>query len=242
MTALLASVRDRREAAIAIAAGCDWLDLKAPEAGALGALAVDSVTEIVASYRGQIPISATIGDCWDIPQAIPFRVAQYARTGVDYLKLGLFVDRLNGALETAFRVALATFPRLIAVCFAEAMPTHDDVARLAALGFQGVMLDTADKSSGALPDHVRLDDLRQFVTVGQAARLVVGLAGGLRATDIAALLPLRADYLGFRGALCHRHDRSAGIDPNAMLTIRSLLSARPPAAPVKHEESRYGLA
>jgi uncharacterized protein (UPF0264 family) len=67
MTALLASVRDLAEATIVVDAGCDWLDLKEPRAGALGAVPLEIVREILRRYQGTLPISATIGDCWATP-------------------------------------------------------------------------------------------------------------------------------------------------------------------------------
>lgn len=235
MTALLASVRNLTEAKLAVDAGCDWLDLKEPKAGALGAVPVNVISEVVRRYQGQLPISATIGDCWNTPNVIPARVEAFAATGVDYLKLGLFVDRITGELERALCAAITVMPNLIAVCFAEAPPTEGDVARLAALGFKGVMLDTADKLRGALPQWLEFAALKGFVAAARRERLLVGLAGGLRASDIAQLLPLGADYLGFRSALC-AGQRTEALDSNAIVNIRSLLGR------VIHEESNHGLA
>jgi len=41
------------------------------------------------------------------------------------------------------------------------------------------------------------------------------------------LLLLAPDYLGFRGALCARHDRRAGLDPAALSLIRGLIPHDP---------------
>ncbi|MSR13471.1 MAG: hypothetical protein EXR86_02705 [Gammaproteobacteria bacterium] len=241
MTALLASVRTLREASIAVDAGCDWLDLKEPRTGALGALPRACIARIVARFHGQLPISATIGDCWDRPKLIPARVAALTSTGVDYLKVGLFVDQISTELECALRAAIAIMPRLIAVCFVEAVPRPRDVARLATFGFVGVMLDTADKVGGALPTRVPATALQQFVGAAREHRLLVGLAGSLRTRDVAELLPLGADYLGFRGALCQGQLRTAALAPEAIRTIRRLL-APTPAAHTTNEESNHGMA
>jgi (5-formylfuran-3-yl)methyl phosphate synthase len=224
MTALLASVRNLEEANLVVAAGCDWLDLKEPSAGALGALSVACVAEIVTRYHGRLPISATIGDCWDSPGEIPVQVSTMMATGVDYLKIGLFADRITIELERALRTAISAKPELIAVCFAEAFPESGDIARLAALGFKGVMLDTANKSQGALSERVSLTALAWFISIVHGHGLLAGLAGGLRAQDIADLLPLEADYLGFRTALCRDRRRTAELDRTAIANVRHLLT------------------
>ena len=60
-------------------------------------------------------------------------------------------------------------------------------------------------------------------TLAKKYSLICGLAGSLRAEDIAVLLPLEANYLGFRGALCADHNRIQTIDTHALQTIRQLL-------------------
>ena len=44
------------------------------------------------------------------------------------------------------------------------------------------------------------------------------------------LLLVRPDVLGFRGALCHNHDRAAGLDPQCMSLIRDLIPRERPDA------------
>ena len=85
--------------------------------------------------------------------------------------------------------------------FADAMPAFDAVAAAAAIGARGIMLDTANKSSGSLRTHLVARDLSAFVAHAKAHGLMVGLAGSLAAEDVAPLLALRPDLLGFRGAL-----------------------------------------
>jgi len=53
--------------------------------------------------------------------------------------------------------------------------------------------------------------------------LLCGLAGSLCETDIDTLLPLGADYLGFRGALCAGGLRTDGIDAAALARVRGRL-------------------
>src|SRR3954447_6716394 len=90
MTLLLASVTGPDEAALMVAHGADIIDLKDPSNGALGALAPDVVRATVAAVHGRRPVSAVTGNLPMEPEAIVAAVETMARTGVDYVKVGLF--------------------------------------------------------------------------------------------------------------------------------------------------------
>ena len=62
MTQMLASVVNLEEALIALEAGTDIIDLKNPAQGALGALLLTVIRDIVMALAGAVPVSATIGD------------------------------------------------------------------------------------------------------------------------------------------------------------------------------------
>lgn len=232
MTGMLASVSNLDEALLVEDLGVDVIDLKQPARGALGALDLGSVAAIVAALRPETVVSATVGDLPMQPDSVFDAVVAMAATGVDYVKIGLFpggdwrgcIDRLS---------ALTGKRRLIAVLFADTRPDLSVVAGLADAGFRGVMLDTMNKGAGALPQWLTCDELREFVRLARSRSLLTGLAGSLRLEDIATLLPLEADYLGFRGALCQRHHRVAGLDADRVAAIRLHLAAKGNAAIVK---------
>jgi dihydroneopterin aldolase len=220
MTMLLASVTGPGEAETAVAGGADIIDLKDPEAGALGALPVAVVRQAVAAIAGRRPSSAVAGDLPMQAETVVRAVAALAETGVDYVKVGLFPDgRRREAIAALAELARRT--KLIGVIFADreedSRALLDD---LAAAGFAGAMLDTADKEGGRLTTIVPPAGLAGFVLAARAKGLLVGLAGKLEAPDVPRLLPLAADFLGFRGALCAAHDRRAGLDPEALARIR----------------------
>jgi uncharacterized protein (UPF0264 family) len=229
MTALLASVRDLDEAELACAGGCGWLDFKEPAQGALGAVPLVVAAAAVYRHAGHLPLSATIGDCWETPAEIPPRVRALAALGMPYIKVGLFAGTLSDALSTALRAAAAETHGLIAVCFAEDPPGPAQIAELARLGCRGIMLDTADKQRGTLCDLLPLPRLAAFLREARAQSLLTGLAGSLRAQHVAPLLDLAPDYLGFRGALCGGHARSAALDPDAVRAVRALFRPSLPA-------------
>ncbi|HMM77771.1 MAG TPA: (5-formylfuran-3-yl)methyl phosphate synthase [Gammaproteobacteria bacterium] len=238
MTALLASVRSLAEARLVAAGGADWIDLKEPAAGALGAVAPETVTAVARAYGATHRISATIGDCWDRPEVIPARVAMMSAAGAQYVKIGAYAADPAPDLLAALRAACALPARVILVCFAERAPQAMALEALAATGLAGVMLDTAVKDGPRLTELIAPDARAAFVRTARGLGLLSGLAGRLRADDVPALREAAPDYLGFRGALCSGGAREADIDPARVRALaRRLARAAIPA-----EEDIHGLA
>lgn len=221
MTGLLASVTSATEAELALDAGADIVDLKNPAAGALGALPAETIRDIVGRVAGRRTLSATVGDLPMEAALVDAAVARMAGLGVDIVKVGIFGGGdCDGCLAALGRHAQAGV-RLVAVLFADQHPDFGLVERARMLGLTGIMLDTADKKGGGLRRHLSQSQLAEFVTRAHAAELLCGLAGSLGAADIPALLPLRPDYLGFRGALC-RAGRTTALDP---VLVREIAAA-----------------
>ena len=244
MTQMLASVTSVAEALLALELGADIIDLKNPHEGALGALPLATLASIVTAIDGRRTVSATIGDIPDHPASIAQKVVATAATGVDIVKIGIAASRLALALghpvgqppQLAFwqgkgelagpRPATGAEPepastRLVAVLFADEGIDLAWIDALAASGFYGVMLDTADKRAGGLRSHCDDALLCNFVQRAQEKNLMCGLAGSLRLEDIAPLLALSPDYLGFRGALCRNTSRTDQLDADAFRAVRA---------------------
>lgn len=224
MTGMLASVNGLEEALLAESVQVDVIDLKQPALGALGSLAVGAVSEIVATLNPETVISATVGDLPMQPDLVCGAVKAMAATGVDYVKIGFFPGGdWNACVEHLADIAAQGYA-LIAVLFADARPDVTFVPLLSQAGFRGVMLDTMDKSQGSLTEVMNMFALQDFVTMAQEHSLLAGLAGSLRFKDIERLLPLKPDYLGFRGALCEQHCRTARLDRGQIALIRQFIS------------------
>jgi FolB domain-containing protein len=234
MTLMLASVTSRAEAEIALAQGADIIDCKEPARGALGALPLDTVADIVAAAGGRRPVSAVVELPHDISHAR--RAFEDAiETGVDYVKFALPATP-DAAEIIATLSPLATRVRLVAVLFADLGPDFDHLPTLARAGFYGVMLDTAHKSKGRLIDCMNVAALTDFVKQCRALGLVVGLAGALEAPDVPRLLVTGADVLGFRGALCAKGDRRNALSISATALIRDLIPQRRDAEPMSYAD------
>lgn len=224
---LLASVATPGEAMVAMAAGVDIIDAKDPGRGALGAIDSTTLQAIRAAVPPAIPLSATTGD---IPvediERIVNEIARVAAASVDVVKIGFFGAGSAAGLIAALAARddeAHAYGRRVAVLLADRAPDWNLVVRLPAAGFSGVMLDTADKTSGALLDVVSMHEIRNFITAARSAGLFTGLAGALRLRHIPDVRALGPDVVGFRGALCRGKERTAHIDVDAVRQVRAAL-------------------
>ncbi|WP_296811779.1 (5-formylfuran-3-yl)methyl phosphate synthase [Thiocapsa sp.] len=222
MTGMLASVLDVEEALLALSGGADVIDCKDPRRGALGDLPAATITAIVAAVGGRRPVSATVGDLPTEADALVPAIRRVGETGVDFVKIGVFHPVALPAQLPAMALLARDF-RLIAVLFADRGVDLSVVPVLAAAGFAGVMLDTADKSEGDLLDHLSLPLAADFVAAAHRNGLLAGLAGSLRRARVPAMLGVGADYLGFRGALCDGV-RTGRLSAEALRDIRALIA------------------
>jgi dihydroneopterin aldolase len=207
------------EAQIALECGADIIDCKNPASGALGALPNETISGIVKLVNGRHPVSATVGDLPMQPRVICEAMRSKITTAVDYVKIGVFRNGLPNECIQAL-APLTKQTSLIVVLFADKRPDLTLLPLIAHAGFAGVMLDTADKFKGGLRNQASHAFLVRFVARAKQFGLTAGLAGSLCADDIAPLIELAPDYLGFRSALCAAN-RSSMIDRGKMMQIMS---------------------
>jgi uncharacterized protein (UPF0264 family) len=235
MVRMLVSVRDTDEALLAADAGADFIDLKEPGQGALGALAPERIAQIVSLLRmrhPRLPISATIGDFPpDACDEILRRVQRVASCGVDYVKVGLWGAASDPAPCRALVDALAACPAtVVPVLVADegvdlALVEH----ALRHQAFPALMLDTAEKGRGSLLARQPAATLAAFIALVRASGAMAGLAGSLRNGDAQALRALAPDFAGFRGAVT-RGGRAGLLDAQRVRQLRRRLAAGAAAA------------
>ncbi|QBQ53778.1 (5-formylfuran-3-yl)methyl phosphate synthase [Nitrosococcus wardiae] len=226
MNRWLVSVRNLEEVTTVLAEGPDIIDLKEPKEGALGALPSETICQAVGLIGGRCPTSATIGDLSMKPAPICHAVEQIAATGVNYVKIGLFPDGRVPDCLVALQPLAVQGVSLVGVMFADKQPNFSWISLMQQAGFTGAMLDTATKDGRNLLSHLSLAELSGFVQAVRSGGLVSGLAGSLSFEDIPKLLPLGADYLGFRSALCCAGQRQSSLDPKAIVLLKRALNRR----------------
>jgi (5-formylfuran-3-yl)methyl phosphate synthase len=223
MTGMLASVNSIAEAKIVLDAGVDIIDIKNPHEGALGALKVKEVNDIVNFVSKTTLTSATIGDIKADDLNLSDYIISMAETGVDYVKVGLFENQPSDYFVKTIQDAANKGIKLVIVVFAENYQGVSSIVPLMQTGIVGIMLDTKEKKSKNLCAVLNKNELKQFVETAKEYELLTGLAGSLSFGDILSLLELDSDYLGFRGALCSESDRVRSINIEQVEKIRSAI-------------------
>ncbi|AFJ03140.1 hypothetical protein Q7C_2000 [Methylophaga frappieri] len=223
-TQWLASVQSLAEAQSLNACLPDMLDMKQPAKGALGALPLDVVSDIVRWNANRCLTSATIGDLPMQAPMIESAIHQMAKTGVDFVKVGLFGgDEQADCLQALTPFISQQNTPVIAVMFADRQYDNDVITQIVNTGFRGVMIDTADKNGQSLLDLWSTEALTEFVQKIKSADRLCGLAGALRLGDIATLRALQPDYLGFRSALCPERNRNGSLSAALAKSIAAAL-------------------
>lgn len=228
---LLVSVRDAEEAAEAVAGGADWIDLKEPRRGPLGAVDVATARDVVARVAGKAPVSAAGGELIDWRTGGARSLLHVA--GLSHVKLGLAGCR--GADWTqvwlaAQGEAAARGIGMVAVIYADAeaalAPPAVEVLMLAVdARCEWLLLDTFDKRSGTLLDALDAEPLRALLAAARAGGLSTAVAGRLTPELVRSLPPGEVDMVGVRSAACGG-DRQGRVRRTAVATFCQ--SLRPP--------------
>lgn len=206
MTGLLVSVRSAEEAEVALAGGADLIDVKEPRHGSLGAAEPTVWHEVSRVVAGRVPTSVALGELLadfradDLPHA----------AGMSYAKLGLAGAAVWGDWASRWTRAMRQLPpdvQPVTVAYADwrtaGAPSAEELLPIAAeIRSPYLLLDTFDKSSGRLLDHVGIDELAALTAQAAGHNLRLVLAGSLDENAIRRLAPLRPAYFAVRGAAC----------------------------------------
>jgi (5-formylfuran-3-yl)methyl phosphate synthase len=230
VTKLLVSVRSSAEAEAALRGGADWIDLKEPASGALGALSAQAAKEIIELVDGLANISAAAGELLDWPTSPARELLQIA--GIRQLKLGL-----SGCCTLAWREKWLTAQRetaaagkeLVAVAYADDVaadsPAPANVAALAiSASCRWLLVDTFDKRSGGLLACLASAELGALFRCVRERGVTTAAAGRLTPVAIAGLPLETIDVVAVRSAACGG-DRGGTVRAEHVATLRQLLQA-----------------
>ena len=230
MTQLLVSVRNVAEADAALRGGADWIDLKEPANGPLGAVDADIARKIVACVGGRAKISAAAGELLDWSTAGARELLQIE--GISQFKLGLAQCRdqmwRDAWLAAQCEIAAAG-KELVAVSYADDAAAHAPApAEVAALAIdarcQWLLIDTFDKQSGTLLSCLAAAELREIFQRVRRHDVTTAAAGRLTPAAIAELPLNSVDVVAVRSAACGG-DRAGTVCAEHVETLRQLLHA-----------------
>lgn len=219
----------------------DIIDIKNPSDGSLGMPDIETIKAIRARTTG-LPLSVAIGDARNDARFYGARAVAALNAGAEILKVGLFGFDSKTA-KTEFLASLKTviedngFSAPIVVAgYADRMDNEmlDDLTDTASsAGIAGCMLDTYEKRSGRLTDHLNITQLERFIGKCREKGLMSALAGGLNRDDAGWLLSLDAGVAGFRGAVALGERDEPGIDAERLTGLIDTFRAKPvqPALP-----------
>jgi len=228
MTQLLISVTDVNEAHIALSHGADLIDLKDPHQGALGALPINTIQEVVnfVSINRTGPqqyTSATVGDLPMQADLIAQQVLAIANTNVDFVKIGFFESEDYQPCLDALKDIAQHGVKLIAVLFAELQYPEHLIDDIKAAGFYGLMLDTAQKNGGTFMDYYTHEQMTLFAARVKDHNMAFGLAGSLNIQHIESVSAYTPTYIGFRGGVSESNQRKLSLDATKIKAIRTML-------------------
>jgi uncharacterized protein (UPF0264 family) len=183
------------------------------------------------------PVSAAIGDLPALPGTAALAALGAARSGADYVKVGLWgtstADEAVAVLR-AVRDAVDGGATVIAGAYADAervpggpLPPRAVVAAARRAGVGGCLFDTAVKDGRGLFDWLSPDELAALVAEGHAAGLEMALAGALRAEDLGPVRATGADIAGARAAACRDGRRTGPLDAERIGRLRAVCGGFP---------------
>jgi uncharacterized protein (UPF0264 family) len=225
---LLVSVRDAAEAGEALAGGADWIDLKDPARGPLGAVALAAAEEVARALRGSgVPLSAACGELRD---AGPSLQELTLLPEVVLVKLGLASCRgvpWKAEWRRASREVVSGGREIAAVAYldaeAAASPTSDEVLDAASEGGSTWLLcDTFDKRGPGTIELAAETFLPQLLRRARSNGLKTAVAGRLRRESLRRLPLDLIDVVAVRGAAC-RESREGPICRDLVRDLRVTL-------------------
>lgn len=229
-TKLLVSVRSLKEAEAALAGGCDWLDVKEPTAGSLGAATPEKISEIAPLASSFLGWSIALGEISE------FDESSWTAVLPKFPDLSLVKLGLSQCVHPAdWRIRLRRFkensPELsIAMVFyadrqSANSPTWEETLEAAVeLKSPVLLIDTFFKNGKTLLDHLTLEQLQAFRTQLDSLKLGLALAGSLRLEQIDTLThEIHPDLVAVRGAAC-KSGRNSEICSSRVALLKRIVN------------------
>ena len=217
-TRLLVSVTSASEAAVAREHGADWIDVKNPRSGSLGAPPPSVALETLDVLAGFARTSIALGELRDVEQIEPQQLVASRSERFPIAKVGLagLANSSDDWSSCYHRLARCIAPtRLVPVLYADgsrcsAANRDAVVALIQTAPPPFLLIDTFFKDGQRLLDWFSLDQLRSIQAELEPLGTSLVLAGSLQLSDLPDLLELSPAAIAVRGAVCIG-DRTAAL-------------------------------
>ena len=215
---LMVSVRNLQEAMVARRAHADIIDLKEPSKGTLGPVSPNIASRVQKSLGEASRLSIALGELSSIREIASLEKIEgyhFAKVGLSQVGDEKWENRLKTLLWSSpvgteiIPVAYADWRNCGAPCPKKVMhfSFENDVSAF--------VIDTFDKSRGDLFDYCSMNELHELLDHCRCADLVTVIAGSISHSKLGQTIELRPDYIGARGAFCHR-ERSKQLAPELL--------------------------
>lgn len=247
-------MRSSAEARVALAGGCDILDVKEPLHGALGMAPPEALQQIAVCLADQAappPWSVALGELAEWPDDRPL---PQLPAGIDFVKVGVaglsragVSERLPGFMRRLATVLPqgARSPGWILATYADFDRAHAasphglfEVARQA--GCTGLLIDTWAKQGPGLTGCLDESTLQSLQTHARQLQLPLALAGRLQLADIPTLRRVGPEIVGIRSAACVDGLRTGTLSASAISRFRAALAV-PASAQALGADARSGV-
>jgi (5-formylfuran-3-yl)methyl phosphate synthase len=230
MIKLSVSVQNLAEAKIAIEAGVDMLDIKAPAFGPLGRLPYAEIAQILAQYGDTIATSVALGEVYDWKQLRDeIEYVGLWHSKVHYVKWGMSQcinytgvaqhAMLHGINSKSFAVVYADGHR----CRAADVRTLEDI--FPQWQPAGILVDTFHKDGKNLLDYYSVDGLQNLRKKRVFRNTPFAVAGSVRWEDMEKIKQLQPDWLAVRGLVCQDGNRKLGLELERILKLKEMLKS-----------------
>ena len=201
----------------------DIIDLKNPNEGALGAWNKKDIIKVVNKHN--LIISATLGNIHEVKD-IREKLNYFDDIGLNYIKVGLFDDSIDKAIEILNLFKEKPFKtKLVPVLFAENRKiidfTFDNLNKFIESKIEILLLDTLNKKSLNILNLLSYSFIRNIIYKCDQINLKVGLAGKININDLNNLLLLRPYLIGLRSAVCKSFKRESSVSIKLAKEIKS---------------------
>ena len=217
-TGLLVSVRSGEEAAVALEAGADLIDVKDPTRGALGIAHHEAVADVLATVNGRVPVSAALGEWSD---SLLTDAHWHLELELQYVKWGLAGYKGGPAWGEDLLELRREIPgriEVVAVAYADwekaNSPPPGEVARFAKrFRYRAFLLDTFNKDGKSLLDWMKPAEVVDLVQGLKRGGVAVAIGGSLKPEHLKQLKDVQPDWYAVRGSVCAGGKRDGVLDP-----------------------------
>jgi uncharacterized protein (UPF0264 family) len=224
---LLVSVRNAQEARAAVAGSADWIDLKEPAAGALGAVSAAIARAAVNAVEDACLNSAALGELMDWPNSSGL----LAIPEIQVVKLGLAncgqLADWSSRWMSVFEMCFEQKKQLAAVIYADWQnanaPHPEEILEcMLRAGGKYLLIDTFDKQGLSSIEILGREYMVRLLRLAKESGLTTAVAGRLQVNDLANIASWPVDIVAIRGAAC-AGDRNSTIDAGRIRQFRRCL-------------------